>query len=69
MQNKFYLILLLLNVLTVFSQKEKIIQGKIVVKDSKLEGIRVINLVNEKEAITDAHGSFSILAKPKARLK
>lgn len=64
MQNKFYLILLLLNVLTVFSQKEKIIQGKIVVKDSKREGIRVINLVNEKEAITDAFGNFSILAKP-----
>ena len=64
MQNKFYLIFILLHALTVFSQKEKIIQGKIVVKDSKREGIRVINLVNEKEAITDAHGSFSILAKP-----
>ena len=64
MQNKFYLIFILLHALTVFSQKEKIIQGKIVVKDSKREGIRVINLVNEKEAITDAFGNFSILAKP-----
>lgn len=48
----------------VFSQKEKLIQGKIEVKNSKLDGIRVINLVNEKEAVTDAEGVFSILAKP-----
>lgn len=47
----------------VFSQAEKLISGKIVVKDATVEGVHVINLVNEKEAITDKEGKFSILAK------
>ena len=64
MQNKLFLLLIIFSSVSVFSQKEKLIQGKIVVKNSKLDGIRVINLVNEKEAITDADGAFSILAKP-----
>lgn len=64
MRNKLFLLLIIFSSVSVFSQKEKLIQGKIVVKNSKLDGIRVINLVNEKEAITDANGAFSILAKP-----
>lgn len=64
MRNKLFLYLILFSTVSVFSQKEKLIQGKILVKNSKLDGIRVINLVNEKEAITDAEGNFSILAKP-----
>ncbi|CAM4000678.1 hypothetical protein FLAN108750_04390 [Flavobacterium antarcticum] len=64
MRSKLFLIILLCSSAAVFAQKEKLIQGKISVKDSKLEGIRVINLVNEKEAITDEAGNFSILAKP-----
>ena len=40
------------------------IQGKIIVKNSKLDGVRVVNLVNEKEAITNQNGEFVILAKP-----
>ena len=64
MRNKLFLYLILFSTVSVFSQKEKLIQGKILVKNSKLDGIRVINLVNEKETITDAEGTFSILAKP-----
>lgn len=64
MQNNVLFFVLFFSTLSVFSQKEKLIQGNIVVKNSKLAGIRVINLVNEKEAITDVEGKFSILAKP-----
>lgn len=39
-------------------------QGKIIVNDAKLNGVRVINLMNEKETITDAEGRFAILVKP-----
>lgn len=64
MRNKLFLLLIIFSSVSVFSQKEKLIQGKITVENSKLDGIRVINLVNEKETITDAGGKFSILAKP-----
>lgn len=64
MLNKLLLLLMIFSSVSVFSQKEKWIQGKVVVKDSKLNGIRVINLVNEKEVITDENGMFKILAKP-----
>lgn len=64
MRNKLFLLLIIFSSVSVFSQKEKLIQGKIKVENSKLDGIRVINLVNEKETITDAEGKFSILAKP-----
>lgn len=64
MQNKLLSILFFIISFSSFAQKEKLIQGKVLVKDSKLGGIRVINLVNEKEAITDNEGQFSILAKP-----
>ena len=64
MRNKLFFCVIFLFSVNAFSQKEKLIQGKIQVKSSKLDGIRVINLVNEKEAISDADGVFSILAKP-----
>lgn len=64
MQSKLMLIVLLFFSLTTFSQHQKLMIGKILVKNSKLNGIRIINLVNEKEAITDADGNFEILAKP-----
>jgi len=63
MRNKVIFFLLLFISVSAFSQKEKLLQGKITVNNSKLDGIRVINLVNEKEAITDVEGKFSILAK------
>lgn len=64
MRNKLFLYLIVLCSFSVFSQKEKLLQGKVIVKNSKLSGIRVINLVNEKEAISDAEGRFEITAKP-----
>jgi hypothetical protein len=64
MQSKIFITLILLLSFSAFSQKEKRIQGRIIVKDAKLNGIRVINLVNEKETFTDADGRFEIIAKP-----
>jgi len=64
MQNKINFFLFFLLSIAAFSQKEKLIQGKINVKGSKLDGVRVVNLVNEKETFTDADGRFSILVKP-----
>lgn len=64
MRSKLLMLLLLLFFVPAFSQKQKLIQGKIAVKNSKLNGIRVVNLVNEKETFTDGEGRFEILAKP-----
>jgi len=57
----FLFIILLVNH-SVFSQ-EKLISGRIVVKDATVQGVHIINLVNEKEAISDVDGKFAILAK------
>ncbi len=46
-----------------FSQSEKIIAGQLVCKDAILQGITILNLVNEKEAVSDFTGRFSIAAK------
>lgn len=46
-----------------FSQSEKIITGKILVKNATPSGVHIINLVNEKEVISDEKGEFKILAK------
>lgn len=64
MQNKFITFISLLFSLVVFAQKEKLIQGKVIVKDAKSSGIRVVNLFNEKETFTNTDGDFTILAKP-----
>ncbi len=48
----------------VFSQQEKLINGKVVVKDAKVSNIHVINLSNDKETLTNHEGEFSILVKP-----
>lgn len=45
-----------------FSQ-EKMIHGKIVDEGNFVGGINLVNLVNEKSAVTDANGEFYILAK------
>lgn len=47
-----------------FSQEEKLIKGKVVVKDAMVGGVRVVNLVSEKEVLTDSKGEFSIWVKP-----
>jgi hypothetical protein len=46
-----------------FAQEEKLISGTIVVKDGSAKEIHILNLVNEKESVSDANGVFSILAK------
>ena len=46
-----------------FGQSEKLISGKIVVKNATPSGVHIINLVNEKEVISDEKGEFKILAK------
>lgn len=57
--------LLFLSFLTqfVFSQNEKLIHGKIIVKDATPQGVHIINLMNEKETVSDTNGAFSIMAK------
>lgn len=43
--------------------QEKIIKGRVVASGNNVEGINLVNLVNEKSAVTDSNGDFSILAK------
>lgn len=42
---------------------EKILQGKISVASGSVEGVTIVNLVNEKSTISDNNGEFFILAK------
>ncbi|NDP25903.1 MAG: hypothetical protein GZ087_00530 [Flavobacterium sp.] len=42
---------------------EKLIHGKIVVESGNVEGITIINLVNEKSTASNSKGDFYILAK------
>ena len=55
---------LLLSSTVAFSQSEKIISGQLLCKDAILKGITILNLVTEKEAVSDFAGKFSIAAKP-----
>lgn len=56
-----YFILLFVTA-SVFSQ-EKIIYGKIIAGGNNVEGIDIVNLVNEKSAKSNANGEFQILVK------
>jgi len=58
---KFLLFFLLFSAVA-FSQ-EKMIQGKITSDGNPVEGIDIVNLVNEKSAKSNANGEFQILAK------
>lgn len=58
---KFLLFFLLFSAIA-FSQ-EKMIQGKITSDGNPVEGIDIVNLVNEKSAKSNANGEFQILAK------
>ncbi len=42
---------------------EKLIHGKIISESGSIEGVTVINLVNEKSTASDSNGNFFILAK------
>ena len=62
-KNNLAFLLLLLPIL-VFGQQEKVLRFRVVVPDSSsVAGINVVNLVNEKSAMTDYKGEFTILAK------
>lgn len=47
----------------IFYGQEKLIHGKIVSNGNYVEGINIVNLVNEKSAVSDTEGNFYILAK------
>ena len=42
---------------------EKLIHGRIIADSAVVKGVNVVNLVNEKETITNENGDFFILAK------
>jgi hypothetical protein len=42
---------------------EKLIHGKIIVPSGNVEGVNIVNLVNEKSTVSDSKGDFYILAK------
>ncbi|MEZ0005204.1 hypothetical protein ABH942_000555 [Flavobacterium sp. 28YEA47A] len=43
--------------------QEKLIKGKITANGNNVENINLVNLVNEKSAVTNSNGEFLILAK------
>lgn len=47
-----------------FCQNDKIISGKIIVKDARVNDVHVINLTKDKETITNNVGEFTILVSP-----
>jgi len=61
----FLLLFVLLFGETVFGQPltERLIHGKVIAEGTSVEGINVVNLVNEKWTTTDEKGEFYILAK------
>lgn len=62
---EFLLILFVLFYQMTFCQTsgEKLLHGKIIVESGNAGGVTIINLVNEKTAISDGNGDFFILAK------
>lgn len=46
-----------------FAQSEKLLHCKVIADSVSVSGINVVNLVNEKSAVSDAKGEFWILAK------
>lgn len=59
--NKIFILTFLISYVS-FAQ-EKMVKGKITAGGNNVEGINLMNLVNEKSAVTNANGEFSILAK------
>ena len=59
------MLILLLFSQIIFGQTggEKLIHGKIFSESGNIEGVTIINLVNEKSTASDANGDFYILAK------
>lgn len=64
---KFYFVKMLLFFYSFFihaqDMAEKVINGTIICDSNSVEGVHVLNLVNEKSTVTDRNGHFSIVAK------
>lgn len=60
-KNKIFALLFFISYVN-FAQ-EKLIKGKVVAEGNDVSGINLVNLVNEKSAVTDENGAFSILVK------
>ena len=64
---KFYFVKMLLFFYSLFihaqDMTEKVINGTIICDSNSVEGVHVLNLVNEKSTVTDRNGHFSIIAK------
>jgi hypothetical protein len=61
--NKILMLFLFCQVTFCQTAGEKLLHGKIVVESGNVGGVTIINLVNEKAAISDGNGEFFILAK------
>jgi hypothetical protein len=59
----FFLFLLLCQTSYGQTTVEKLIHGKISVASGSVEGVTIVNLVNEKSTVSDTNGEFFILAK------
>lgn len=57
------IVILTLFISCVTFAQEKLLKGRIVADGNNVSGINLMNLVNEKSAITDENGEFLILAK------
>lgn len=57
------ILILILLVCNLSFAQEKIINGKITAEGNNVEGINIVNLVNEKSTVSDASGAFQISAK------
>jgi len=64
MRNNYFLIFFISISQITFSQsKEKLIQVKVIADGGDVSGINIVNLVNEKSAVSNADGQFEIFAK------
>lgn len=63
--NKLIVIVFIVNIFSVFAQQsfDRLIHGKVMIDSIPVEGVNVINRVNEKSTITNKEGEFTILAK------
>ena len=61
--NKILILLFIYQLTFAQSTVEKTLHGKISVASGNVEGVTIVNLVNEKSTISDSNGEFYILAK------
>lgn len=61
MKNSFLMLILVINFAN--AQNSKVLSGKIIVKDGSPSGVLVLNLVTEKETLSNFEGQFKIEGK------